>query len=81
MTRVQWVVAAVLLAACVGCTKHEVDIKADTRHEIVVSQPIHIKLDINVKIQKDLDNFFDFEGGSKATPDSGEKVAPSDKTE
>lgn len=35
-----------------GCTKHEVDVKP------VEIKPIHITIDINVKVDKALDDFF-----------------------
>ncbi len=42
-----------------GCTKHEID----SRHEIQVApveiKPIHITIDINIKVDKALDDFFD----------------------
>lgn len=48
--------AMVLLAAAIllpGC---------NTTHNVIVeSKPIHMTLDINVKIDRQLDDFFDFE--------------------
>lgn len=45
-----WVTLAVLVVA--GCsTRHQVDMT----HEI---KPIHITLDINLKVDQELDNFF-----------------------
>jgi len=42
-----------------SCTKHEID----SRHEVQVApveiKPIHITIDINIKVDKALDNFFD----------------------
>ncbi|WP_163340149.1 YnbE family lipoprotein [Desulfopila sp. IMCC35008] len=35
-----------------GCTKHEVDIKP------VEIKPIHITIDVNVKVDRALDDFF-----------------------
>ncbi len=35
-----------------ACTRHEVEIKP------VEIKPIHITIDVNVKIDKELDNFF-----------------------
>ncbi len=47
-----------LLLMC-ACTKHEID----SRHEVQVApveiKPIHITIDINIKVDKALDNFFD----------------------
>ncbi len=41
-----------------GCnTSHEIEVKPiETRHKI---EPIHITIDINVRVEKALDDFFD----------------------
>lgn len=44
--------AALLLGFVAGCTKHEVDVKP------VEIKPIYIKIDINVKVDRALDDFF-----------------------
>lgn len=36
-----------------GCTRHEVEMKP------VEIKPIHITIDVNVKVDRALDNFFD----------------------
>lgn len=41
-----------LLGAGTGCTKHEVDVKP------VEIKPIHITIDVNVKVDRALDDFF-----------------------
>ena len=47
-------IGGLLLIAVTGCrTSHEVDVKP------VEIKPIHITIDINVKIDKALDDFFD----------------------
>lgn len=45
-----FVAVTVLIAS--GCTKHEVEVKP------VEIKPIHITIDINVKVDKALDDFF-----------------------
>ena len=42
------------LAFCIqaGCTRHEVDVKP------VEIKPIHITIDVNVKVDRALDDFF-----------------------
>jgi len=45
-------IGAVAILIFSGCTKHEVDIKP------VEIKPIHITIDINVKVDRALDNFF-----------------------
>ncbi|MBC8208756.1 MAG: YnbE family lipoprotein [Desulfobulbaceae bacterium] len=42
-----------LLTFTSGCTRHEVDIQP------VEIKPIHITIDINLKVDRALDNFFD----------------------
>jgi len=62
--------AAALLAAVLvsGCTRHEMDVKAETKHEVAISvkDPININVNINVRIQKDLEQVFGFEDEMKA---------------
>lgn len=45
-----------------GCVpdKTEHKITADTKHQIEI-KPIHITVDVNIKVDKQLDNFFDFQ--------------------
>ena len=52
----------VLLLAVTGCTHYQVDMT----HEV---KPIHITLDINLKIDRELDNYFgDVDQAAKAAP-------------
>ncbi|TKB06614.1 YnbE family lipoprotein [Desulforhopalus sp. IMCC35007] len=44
--------AGAMFLVVFGCTRHEVDIKP------VEIKPIHITIDINVKVDKALDDFF-----------------------
>lgn len=44
--------STLLFSAATSCTRHEVDVKP------VEIKPIHITIDVNVKIDKALDNFF-----------------------
>jgi len=51
--RLAWLlILSGLAASMVACTRHEVDIKP------VEIKPIHITIDVNVKIDRELDNFF-----------------------
>lgn len=43
---------ALFLAGSISCTRHEVDVKP------VEIKPIHITIDINVKVDRALDDFF-----------------------
>lgn len=51
MKNVILMVALLLGVAATGCTRHQIAIE----HEI---KPIHITLDINLKIDRELDDFF-----------------------
>ncbi len=41
-----------ILISIIGCTKHEIDVKP------VEIKPIHITIDVNVKVDRALDDFF-----------------------
>ena len=45
-------IASATLLSAAACTKHEVDVKP------VEIKPIHITIDINVKVDRALDDFF-----------------------
>ena len=52
----------VFLLSVTGCTHYQVDMT----HEV---KPIHITLDINLKIDRELDNYFgDVDHAAKAEP-------------
>jgi hypothetical protein len=61
-------IALASLLAVGGCTQHRVEVAP------IEVRPIHMTLDINIKIDRELDNFFDFEdslvrnGGAGSTP-------------
>jgi len=55
MTHAGWLVTIVLLFASLGCTKHTVHV------EPIKVEPIHITVDVNLRVDRELDNFFDFE--------------------
>lgn len=50
--------AFLLLLAC-GCTHHVVETKSEVALAPVEIKPIHITIDINIKVDRALDNFFD----------------------
>ena len=60
---------ALLILAAASCTQHKVEVAP------VEVKPIHITIDVNVKVDRALDNFFDdidtaedqIEGSSKAS--------------
>jgi len=53
------VVCAVLLLSFAGCTKHEVKTESKVEVAPIKVEPIHITIDLNIKIDKELDDFFD----------------------
>ena len=67
---------AILLAAAVSCarldTKSEVDVKP------IEVKPIHITVDVNVRVDRQLDQFFSFEEEAKkpATQPATTTTAP-----
>jgi len=48
MARTVWTLAALSVLGFTGCMRHEIDIKP------IKVEPIHMSLDINIRIQKDL---------------------------
>ena len=47
-----WLPAAISFLAVVGCTQHKVEVAP------VEIKPIHITIDVNVKVDRALDDFF-----------------------
>ena len=47
-----WLPAAIFFLAVTGCTQHKVEVAP------VEIKPIHITIDVNVKVDKALDDFF-----------------------
>jgi hypothetical protein len=47
-----WLLAAIFFLAAPGCTQHKVEVAP------VEIKPIHITIDVNVKVDRALDNFF-----------------------
>ena len=52
MSRLAAVLAALSVLSLWGCTRHEVEMKP------VEIKPIHITIDVNVKVDRSLDDFF-----------------------
>lgn len=50
--------AAFLLLLASGCTHHVVETKSEVALAPVEIKPIHITIDINIKVDRALDNFF-----------------------
>ena len=64
------IIGALLLCIFSACTQHKVEVAP------VEIKPIHITIDVNVKIDKALDDFF---GDIDETADSIENKSSSDK--
>ena len=41
-----------------GCTKHEVETRSQVEVAPVEVKPIHITIDVNIKVDRALDDFF-----------------------
>ncbi|MCP3967690.1 MAG: YnbE family lipoprotein [Lentisphaerae bacterium] len=41
-----------------GCTQHKIESKSEVDVKPIEIKPIHITIDINVKVDRALDNFF-----------------------
>lgn len=54
--------AAVLSCALAACVTHRVD------PEPIEIKPIHITMDINLRVQRELEEFFAFEDGPQREP-------------
>ncbi len=54
-----WPVVSVAVLALAACTQHA--ITADTTHHVEIA-PIHITVDINLKVQRALDDALSFQG-------------------
>lgn len=52
----------VLLCGCLlpllGCTQHTIESKSEVTLQPVEIKPIHITIDVNIKVDRALDNFF-----------------------
>jgi hypothetical protein len=57
--------SAALLAACAclqGCISHQVSV------DPIEVKPIHVIVDVNVRVQRELDKYFDFENARATEP-------------
>lgn len=48
----------ILLVSAFGCTRHEVKTESKVEVAPIKVEPIHITIDLNIKIDKELDDFF-----------------------
>ena len=60
---------AILLMSAFGCTRHEVKTESKVEVAPIKVEPIHITIDLNIKIDKELDDFFsDLDEEAAETP-------------
>ena len=52
------IVGVMLLVGTLGCTKHEIKTESKVEVAPIKVEPIHITIDLNIKIDKELDDFF-----------------------
>jgi len=51
-------VSVLLLLVTLGCTKHQVETKSQVEVAPVEVKPIHITIDVNIRVDRALDDFF-----------------------
>ena len=51
-------IGVIVLAGAIGCTRHEVKTESKVEVAPIKVEPIHITIDLNIKIDKELDDFF-----------------------
>lgn len=52
------VAAVLVLLASSGCTKHQVETRSQVEVAPVEIKPIHITIDVNIRVDRALDDFF-----------------------
>ena len=52
------ILSVLLLLMILGCTKHEVETRSQVEVAPVEVKPIHITIDVNIKVDRALDDFF-----------------------
>ena len=68
--------AALVAAGATSCISHEVEVAP------IEVKPIHVTVDVNVRVQRELDEFFDYEKKPGAESGAPESQKPeSQKTE
>ena len=62
MPRIHAMLMLSLLAALGGCSKHTVDVQP------IRIEPIYVTIDVNVKVDRELDEFFDYKQPPQPAP-------------
>ena len=58
MKKILGTLSILLLLVTFGCTKHEVETRSKVELAPVEIKPIHITIDVNIRVDKALDDFF-----------------------
>ena len=58
MNKLLYTIAILLLLIASGCTKHQVETRSQVEVAPVEIKPIHITIDVNIRVDKALDDFF-----------------------
>ena len=58
MKKVLGTLSILLLLMTLGCTKHQVETRSQVEVAPVEIKPIHITIDVNIRVDKALDDFF-----------------------
>lgn len=58
MKKIICTAAVLLLLVVSGCTKHEVETRSQVEVAPVEVKPIHITIDVNIRVDRALDDFF-----------------------
>ena len=73
-TAIKLALAVPAAAALASCAHVETENKVDVRP--IEVKPIHITVDVNVRVDRELDNFFAFEDQSTTRPATQPATAP-----
>lgn len=58
MKKLLGTISILLLLMALGCTKHEINTNSKVELAPVEIKPIHITIDVNIRVDKALDDFF-----------------------
>jgi hypothetical protein len=58
MKKLLGILAMFLLLMPLGCTRHEVETRSQVEIAPVEVKPIHITIDVNIRVDRALDDFF-----------------------
>ena len=58
MKKILGTLSVILLVMAAGCTKHQVETRSQVEVAPVEVKPIHITIDVNIRVDRALDDFF-----------------------